>query len=38
MLEGEDMGAVVGRASAVDADSGTFGEVVYSLAGPGANR
>ena len=38
MSEGEGVGAVVGRVSAADADSGTFGQVVYSLAGPGANR
>ncbi len=38
VYEGDSPGAMVGVVNAVDVDSGTFGQVVYGLAVPGANR
>ncbi len=29
---------MVGQVTAIDIDSGSFGQVAYGLAGPGANR
>ncbi len=36
--EGEAAGALVGVVTAIDIDSGSFGQVAYALAGPGVSR
>lgn len=38
MQENEDVGFIVGEVFAEDIDSGTYGEIVYSISGPGSEK
>lgn len=34
-MENSDIGTLIGTVEAMDIDSGTFGEIEYTLSGPG---
>ena len=38
MQENEDVGFTVGEVSAEDIDSGTFGQIMYSISGLGSEK